>query len=172
MPTPIMAPQTTRKTRRPCRSAVHPRAAIARMEEAAPTKRASPSGPGERSRARLRSASRTAKIPAKTPKTPKAPSRTGRTSLPGGAPYSGGTYSPPARAAGTYPLSLSVLGRHGEGAVWQGPDLVVPEEDRVGRGQAEKDPHGQVADLALRVSVGPYLDDVPQGPYVPRKDHR
>ncbi len=42
------------------------------MEAAAPTKRASPRGPGERTSASLRSASRTAKEPQKRPKKPKA----------------------------------------------------------------------------------------------------
>jgi hypothetical protein len=51
---------------------------MARMEAAAPTKRANPRGPGERFSARLRSASKTAKAPQKRPKQPKAANNTGR----------------------------------------------------------------------------------------------
>src|SRR5215211_1701539 len=49
-------------------------APIDTIEEAAPTKRAPPNGPGERPRAPARSARSTAKHPQKSPKKPKAPS--------------------------------------------------------------------------------------------------
>src|ERR687897_325946 len=48
--------------------------APAKTEAAAPMKRANPRGPGERSSALLKSASKTAKVPQKRPKKPKAKS--------------------------------------------------------------------------------------------------
>src|SRR5215218_5356562 len=170
MPAPITVPESTRNMRLPSLSAVHPRAAIASMEAAAPTKRASPSGPGERPREALRSAKSTAKIPAKPPKEPKAPRRTGRTILPGrGTRCAEPGNTPP---ASTNSLGLSVLGPHGEGTVRERTDLVVSEEDRVRRDQAEEEPQREGPDLAFSVRVGPHLHYVPQGPHVPREDHR
>src|SRR5919107_2734938 len=69
-------------------------------------------------------------------------------------------------------LCFPVLGRHLVGAVGETAELIVTEEDRVGGGEAEKDPHREVPDLAFGVPVGPHLDYVPQGPDVPREDHR
>jgi hypothetical protein len=51
---------------------------MAGKEATIPTERATPKGPGERSRKRLRSASRTAKAPQIIPKAPKAPNSTAR----------------------------------------------------------------------------------------------
>src|SRR3712207_2851414 len=69
-------------------------------------------------------------------------------------------------------LSFAVFGRDGVGAVGELAELVVAEEDGIHGPQAEEELEGEVADLALRVRVGPHLDDVPEGPYVTRKDHR
>src|SRR3712207_5533167 len=84
IPSPSTAPARTRKTLRPSLSAVHPRPAIATIEAAAPTKSAAPSGPGDSSRVPLRSVSRTAKTPQKSPKKPKAPIPTARSPRAGG----------------------------------------------------------------------------------------
>src|SRR5918997_6569881 len=69
-------------------------------------------------------------------------------------------------------LCLAVLGRYGVCAVGEFPKVVVAEQDGVHGPQAQEQAKGKVADLTLRVRVGPHLDDVPQGPHVPREDHR
>src|SRR5215212_1308393 len=58
-------------------------------------------------------------------------------------------------------LCLAVLGRDGIGAVWELPQFVVAEEDGVHGPQAQEEAEGQVADLTLRMRVGPHRDDVP-----------
>src|SRR5215204_1520443 len=78
MPAPNTAPEIARKRRRPSRSEVRPSRAIATMEAAAPTKSATPNGPGERPKAPLRSANKTAKHPQNRPKKPNAPNATAR----------------------------------------------------------------------------------------------
>lgn len=72
IPTPNTQVTATRYDLRPNLSAVHPSDHMATMEDAAPAKSATPSGPDERPAARLRSANSTAERPAHSPKTPKA----------------------------------------------------------------------------------------------------
>src|SRR5215218_8516054 len=80
-PTPSKLPETKRSARRPKRSAALPPKTMAGKEATIPTERATPKGPGERSRKRLRSASRTAKAPQIRPKAPKAPNSKARNLL-------------------------------------------------------------------------------------------
>ena len=72
----IPHPQTQATVRRNAlrlnRSAVHPKEAIATIEDAAPASNATPKGPGERSRARLRSAKSIVWQPTCRPNTQKA----------------------------------------------------------------------------------------------------
>src|ERR671916_29922 len=82
MPAPNTVAEPTRNGRRPNWSAAHPRRAMAKIEAAAPMKRANPRGPGERSSVLLKSASTTAKVPQKRPKKPKAKSSKTRRQYP------------------------------------------------------------------------------------------
>src|SRR5687768_13869338 len=55
-------------------------------------------------------------------------------------------------------LGLAVLGPYGIRAVGELRQLVVAEQNGVHGPQAQEEAEGQVADLTLRVRVGPHLD--------------
>src|SRR5215208_3692115 len=69
-------------------------------------------------------------------------------------------------------LRFSVLGLYLEGTVGKALKLVVAKEDRVGGGEAEKEPRREVSDLAFGMPVGAHLNYMPQGPDVTREHHR
>src|SRR4028119_1607350 len=71
-PTPIRTAETTRRGRLPARSANRPARTITGKEATIPPASASPKGPGERLRARLRSAKRIANEAHAKPSEPKA----------------------------------------------------------------------------------------------------
>src|SRR4028119_1976430 len=74
-PTPIRTAETTRRGRLPARSANRPARTITGKEATIPPASASPKGPGERLRARLRSAKESRTRPTRSPGRSEPPSR-------------------------------------------------------------------------------------------------